>query len=173
MTVMTDVVRLNFACGPTQWPGFDNSDIDPAYGASVIDLEQRPYPYPDETAELILISHGLHLTYDGYNPIHPNFQAIMREFHRILRPAGWLRIDDNPWRTYDTLHAADNEGLGYPRWLRISRVDFCEMLRHVGFGVVAECDPDTTQIPADDDTRQAIIGNHAGHDSFAVEACKC
>lgn len=166
-------LKLNFACGHAKWGGFENTDINPELGVPIVDLEQRPYRYPDNSASLIMISHGLHMTTNGYTPVHPNPQAIIREFHRILKPGGWLRIDDNPWRVYDDAHAADQEGAGYPAELRTRREDFLEMLRSVGFDPVLEVQPDETQIVTDVDTHVALIGNHMQHDSFSVEAQKC
>ncbi len=164
-------MKLNVACGSTRWPGFHNTDINREPGTEWLDLEDRPYPYQDNTAELVMISHGLHLTNNG-TPVHPNFQAIIREFHRILQPGGWLRIDDNPYRTYDDTTEHVDEGAGYPADLRISRGDFTEMLRNVGFDPVLELDSGDTQIDTDEETRQAITGNGRLHVSFAVEAQK-
>jgi predicted SAM-dependent methyltransferase len=165
-------VKLNAACGNNRWPGFENTDINPALGVPYLDLEDRPYRYKDNSAELVMISHGLHMTHDGTRPVHPNPQAIIREFHRILKPGGWLRIDDNPYRVYDDAHRHADEGVGYPEELRTSRADFVEMLRNIGFDPVVEVPPDETQIDTDDETRQAIVSNHVGHDSFAIEAQK-
>ncbi len=165
-------MKLHFACGNQQWAGFENTDINPTLGVPIVDLEQRPYPYQDNTAELVMISHGLHLTVNGGTPVHPNFQAIIREFHRILQPGGWLRIDDNPYRTYDDTTEHVDEGAGYPAELRVRRSDFVEMLRNVGFDPVLELASDDTQIDTDEETRQAITGNGRLHTSFAVEAQK-
>ncbi len=87
-------------------------------------------------------------------------------------PGGWLRLDDNPYRFYD--HATENivEGAGFPDDQRVPRSKLKVMLRDAGFGPVHEIDPSTTKIPADDTTTLSIVGNHNGHESFAVETQK-
>ena len=158
-------MKLNFACGPTRWPGFDNSDIHGEPGTSYVDLEDRPLPYPDGSAEIVMHSHGLLMT-------HPDLSGLFSEWHRILMPGGWLRLDDNPYRFYD--HGTENivEGAGFPADQRISRRALKAMLITAGFGPCYDIDPGRTKIPADPATVEAILGNHNGHESFAVEAQK-
>ncbi len=168
--------RLNFACGGQLWPGFENSDI--VGGDVYCDLEDHPYPYGDDTAELVMISHGLQFCVEGGQPAHPDLEPMMWEFHRILRPGGWLRIDDNPLRitrigeTLPDSEVQAENGRGFPVELRIDRDELIEMLMQIGFEVVVEIDPNTTQIPCEDETRHAITHNHENHYSFALEAQK-
>lgn len=170
--------RLNFACGATRWPGFENSDVNREDGTVYLDLEQRPYPYADNSVEIIMLSHALQMTHDGTRPVHPDALPIMREFHRILVLGGWLRIDENPWRIYvegenvsedDRLHEMSR---GFPDELRVPRTDFVDMLYAAGFTTVLSVPPDTTSIACDDETRAALVGNHLDHASFTVEAQK-
>lgn len=168
-------VRLNFACGPTRWDGFENSDI--VGGDVYLDLEDHPYPYGNDTAELVMISHGLALGNNGRS-VHPNLEPIMWEFHRILQPGGWLRIDDNPLRITrkgEDLPASEvqaENGRGFPVELRIDRDEFIAMLGAIGFAPIAEVDPNETQIACDDEVRDVIVHNHENHYSFALEAQK-
>ncbi len=172
--------RLNFACGDKRWPGFENSDI--AGGDTFVDLEDRPYPYEDDSIELVMISHGLKFCIDAggrHQQAHPDLEPIMREFHRILKPGGWLRIDDNPLRIYRADEdvpgsEVDAEKLrGFPGEFRSDRDDFIDMLVDIGFAPIAAPESNTTQIPCDRETARALIGNHGDHYSFTIEAQKC
>lgn len=168
-------LKLNFACGETIWPGFDNSDVHGRDGTSIVDLEQPPYPYEEKTAGLILISHGLWMTKDGHAPLHPDPRKILAEFFRILEPGGWLRIDDNPWRCYVNQFAPPSdleERAQFPEEQRMSRFDLLTMLHGIGFRQIFEIDPQSTLVDADTETRAAIVGNQSGHLSFTVEARK-
>ena len=165
-------MKLNFACGPTMWEGFENTDI--RGGDRLVDLSVIPYPYTDGSADLILMSHALWMTKDGVEPVHPDPKPILREFHRILRPACWLRIDDNPWRCYspDSVLDVNEQSAAFPDRLRLPRSEFIRMFYDVGFEHAGEVDPAVTGIAADDVTAAAIVGNGASHVSFAVEARK-
>ncbi len=175
MPRMTKPLRLNFACGGSRWDGFDNSDTNREPGTTYVDLTQPPYPYPDESAELILISHGLFMGNHGV-PLHPDLRPIMAEFFRILAPGGWLRIDDNPWRCYDGSEldpgqvAAELER-GYKEEWRLPRGVLCGMLTEAGFASVSDVDPDETLMPFPD-VRESILRNQMGHYSFTIEAQK-
>jgi SAM-dependent methyltransferase len=175
--VIATATRLNFACGNTRWPGFENSDI--VEGDVYCDLEDHPYPYGDDTAELVMISHGLQFCVEGCQPAHPDLEPIMREFHRILKPGGWLRIDDSPVRIYRNGEMLDGHEIdldvarGFPVHLRSDRDDFISMLHRIGFDPVLELDPASTRIPCDTEMSESIVANHGGHFSFAIEAHKC
>ncbi len=174
VSVSVASLRLNFACGGSRWDGFDNSDTNGEPGTTFVDLTKPPYPYPDESAELILISHALFMGNHGV-PNLPELAPIFAEFHRILHPGGWLRIDDNPWRCYDPDHDLDPGQVaaelerGYREEWRLPRGVLCGMLTEAGFNTVAEVDPAETHIPIDD---PAILANKQGHYSFTIEAQK-
>jgi predicted SAM-dependent methyltransferase len=171
------MLKLNFACGGSRWPGFENSDINGEEGVKHIDLAERPYPYENDSAELVMISHALQMTKNGRHIHGGDVEPIFREFHRILCPGGWLRIDDNPCRIYkvdedvDPGEVANEAQRGFPPEMRIDRHNFIGMLKNIGFGV-REIDPNLTAIPCDAQTRDAIVGNHMGHISFSLEATK-
>lgn len=78
--------RLNLGCGSYKEPGFLlNVDGDPlAKPDLVLNLDEMPYPFPDDYFEEIRAYHVLeHLS----NPF-----AVMREIHRILAPNGLVII---------------------------------------------------------------------------------
>jgi predicted SAM-dependent methyltransferase len=172
--VIATALRLNFACGGSRWDGFDNSDTNQEPGTTYVDLAQPPYPYEDGSAELILISHALFMGSNG-SLQHPDLRPIMAEFHRILEPAGWLRIDDNPFRCFDpdeqldVQQAHEESTRGFKDEWKLPRADLVSVLEDCGFtvhnivGRVAEAFPDAVA---------AIVGNQMGHYSFSLEAQK-
>jgi len=79
------LLALNLGCGFFPREDCVNVDFDPRAGADVlVDLNDVPYPFPDERFERVYASHVLeHLA----DPL-----AAMREWHRLLRPGGELHI---------------------------------------------------------------------------------
>lgn len=165
-------LRLNFACGNTTWEGFENSDaleyLSAPHPVRRIDLDE-PLPYLDGSARLVMISHGLCL--------RPDKEAILSEFARVLRPGGWLRIDDNPFRFPNGDRDPNSEGFPegvapFPEEMRMDRADLARCLIRLGFRVW-EHPPDQTMIEDEPwEIREALIGNHSWHESFTMEAQK-
>ena len=77
--------KLNLGAGADKKQGYVNVDWSPLTSPDVVcDLNVFPYPFPDESCELIEAYHVLeHLE----KPF-----AVMRELHRILTPGGVLHI---------------------------------------------------------------------------------
>ncbi len=174
-------LRLNFACGGSRWDGFDNSDTNGEPGTTYVDLTQPPYPYPDASAELILISHALFMGNHGV-PLHPDLRPIMAEFFRILQPGGWLRIDDNPIRCpwpldeLDPAQVAEEAQRGFLDEWKLSRRDLMAILSRAGFNEIFNRGPGSEgsswvalTFP---DAEAAICSNQMGHYSFTIEAQK-
>jgi SAM-dependent methyltransferase len=81
----TQIDRLNLGCGTFRKPGWLNVDADARVEPDlVLDLEQRPWPWPDGRFACIEIAHVLEHLQDPF--------ATMTELHRILRPGGSLRV---------------------------------------------------------------------------------
>lgn len=82
-------MKFNMGCGHGKLPGYVNVD---AYAAcapdEVVDLEQTPWPWPDNCAEEVLFVHSLE--HMGADP--KVFLAIMQELYRIVRPGGLVQI---------------------------------------------------------------------------------
>ena len=75
-------MRLNLGCGDKKMPGWRNVDkiamCDPD---EVVDLEQLPWPWPDDSVDEILLSHVLeHL---GQSP--DIYLGIVKEVYRVCR----------------------------------------------------------------------------------------
>jgi SAM-dependent methyltransferase len=77
--------QLNLGCGRKLMPGAVNLDINPAVGADLVhDLEQRPWPLPDDRfAEVFAYDVIEHCA---------DFIAVMEEIHRISREGAVVRI---------------------------------------------------------------------------------
>lgn len=81
---MPDLIKLNLGSGRYPEEGFLNVDIVPLPGVDVVaDLDQ-PWPWPDESAEMIIASH---LFEHVDKPL-----LFMAEAWRVLAPDGILDI---------------------------------------------------------------------------------
>ena len=76
--------KLNLGCGTDIRPGWVNADLVDYGGNRVLDLNQYPYPFPDNHFDYVLCSHVLeHLA---------NFNRVVTELWRITRPAGMIEV---------------------------------------------------------------------------------
>jgi len=77
--------KLNLGCGEDTKAGYVNVDFQPHVKPDIVhDLNALPYPFPDNSFELIEAFHILeHLD----RPF-----LIMKELHRLLKPGGVLHI---------------------------------------------------------------------------------
>lgn len=81
---MTDLLRLNLGCGLTIADDMVNVDIMPLPGVDVVTDLDQPWPWADETAELMLASH---LFEHVDKPVY-----FMGEAWRVLAADGVLDI---------------------------------------------------------------------------------
>ncbi len=82
-------MRLNMGCGFGKRDGWVNVDISPAAEPDVVcDLEQTPWPWPDDSAEQVAFVHSLE--HMGADP--RVFLAIMQELYRVCAPDAVIQI---------------------------------------------------------------------------------
>ena len=84
-------IRLDAGCGLEKQEGFFGIDLLPPPQSKadlVWDLEDIPYPLPDNIAEIILASHIV----EHINPHKGKFIDVMNEWWRIMKPDGKLMI---------------------------------------------------------------------------------
>lgn len=74
-------IRLNLGCGGVYLDGYINVDFSTVFKADKIcNLQQLPWPFPDNYADEILMGDSLeHL---------PDAHSNVQEVHRILKPGG-------------------------------------------------------------------------------------
>ncbi|MBK1665998.1 hypothetical protein CKO38_04130 [Rhodospirillum rubrum] len=82
-------MKLNLGCGSHRLAGWVNVDRAATLAPDqVVDLEAVPWPWADDSAEEILLSHVL----EHLGPTPANFLAIMSELWRICRPGAQITI---------------------------------------------------------------------------------
>lgn len=139
--------KLNLGCGEDKKEGYVNLDWSSLVNPDVVhDLNKLPYPFPDNSFELIEAYHLLeHLD----KPF-----VIMAEFHRILVPGGTLHIKV-PHFSRGLTHAEHEHGFDvtFPLYfnpnftksgyygvpfklesLRLSWLAFFHLLPYMGYG---------------------------------------
>ncbi|HVC12183.1 MAG TPA: hypothetical protein VNE59_11135 [Burkholderiales bacterium] len=84
------MLRLNLGCGANRMAGWVNVDREASLAPDqVVDLERFPWPWPDDSADEVLLNHVLeHL---GATPA--GFIGVMKELWRVCR--GGARIQVN------------------------------------------------------------------------------
>lgn len=76
-------VHLDIGCGANKNPGFIGIDMLPLPGVDIIhDLEDTPWPLPDESIDMATASHVL----EHINPHKGVFIDVMNEIWRVLKP---------------------------------------------------------------------------------------
>lgn len=78
-------IRLDIGCGASKNPGFVGIDMLPLKGVDIVhDLEEFPWPLPDESVLTATASHVL----EHINPHKGVFIRFMDEVWRVLKPNG-------------------------------------------------------------------------------------
>ena len=94
-------LKLNLGCGHTRLPGHVNVDAQPACKPDqVVDLEQFPWPWADNSVDEIQMVHVLeHL---GREP--QTYLSIMKELWRVCAPGAAIHIVV-PHHRHDNFHS--------------------------------------------------------------------
>lgn len=83
-------MKLNMGCGHNRMEGFINVDSAPECAPDVVlDLEQLPWPWPDDTATVVMFNHSLE--HIGRDP--RVFLAMIKELYRICRDGAQVHIN--------------------------------------------------------------------------------
>jgi predicted SAM-dependent methyltransferase len=83
---MTDVVRLNWGCGPQPAPGWINADIHAYDGVDLYGDIRDGLALADHTVDYAVAIHVLQ------DLLWPDIPAALRELRRVLKPGAVLRL---------------------------------------------------------------------------------
>jgi len=83
---MTDVVRLNWGCGPQPAPGWINADIHAYDGVDLCGDIRDGLALADHTVDYAVAIHVLQ------DLPWPDIPAALRELRRVLKPGAVLRL---------------------------------------------------------------------------------
>jgi len=98
-------LRLHLGCGLTHHEGWLNCDyIDTEFAECVFNVEQKPWPFPDNSVHEIYASHMLEHLHDfqtffdeAWRVLHPNASLMLRLPHGHHRAAWWDVEHIRPW----------------------------------------------------------------------------
>lgn len=81
------MLNLNYGCGETKLKDYVNIDLEPTTKPDLLlDLRKEPFPYSDDTVDLIQCIHNIEHIERKFWPV------ILGEFYRVLKPEGALRL---------------------------------------------------------------------------------
>lgn len=82
-------LRLNLGCGNHKLEGFINADSQPeCHPDQVVNLELFPWPWPDNSAEEVLMSHVL----EHLGAATETYFGIIKELYRVCQPNAKITV---------------------------------------------------------------------------------
>lgn len=163
------MLRINLGCGchRAHLPEFENSDVGDDMikaGAKYVNI-CKTFPYEDNSVDVAMMSHVLCM--------RACKEHILKEIYRVLKPNGYLRIDDNEQRIWKD-HIEIFQWRKFPRELLISQEDLMKMMSKIGFINIQIIDRFTTTIVDTEEAKASIILNHQWHPTctFTMECQK-
>lgn len=82
-------IRLHLGCGNKRLEGWLNVDIEPhCHPDMVVDLEQLPWPWEDDSVEEVMLNHVLEHIGETRNL----YLGIIRELYRVCRNGALIHI---------------------------------------------------------------------------------
>jgi predicted SAM-dependent methyltransferase len=82
-------MKLNLGCGDKKIPGFVNCDMQPSCNPDrVVDLESLPWPFEDNCADEVVLSHVL----EHLGESSKIYLGIIKELYRVCAPNAVIRI---------------------------------------------------------------------------------
>jgi SAM-dependent methyltransferase len=158
---MTDTkIRLHLSAGDRWTPHFRCLDKEPTHPQIERFDFKDPLPCEDGTVDVVIWPHGL-ASLQG----PADREQVLREVHRVLKPGGWFRIDENPNRFWVRQEDADVGYYNIPRELLV------KMLEVIGFKVY-EIPSNTTKVPDNAEANFELLGAKTWHESFTLECEK-
>jgi predicted SAM-dependent methyltransferase len=82
-------MRLNLGCGSKKTPGWINTDKVPDCDPDqVVDLEQLPWPWPDNSVDEVMLSHVL----EHIGQSTELYLGIIKELYRVCRDGATITV---------------------------------------------------------------------------------
>jgi predicted SAM-dependent methyltransferase len=175
-------IRLHLGCGSVNHPAFINVDIEPEPHVHFVRAIDDLSPFRTGTVDLVYASHCLeHFS-------HRDVPRVLREWHRVLRPGGTLRLSVPDFDRLLSIYRASsndlNAILGILMGGQDSRYNFHKtafnraylenLLRETGFRATALWTPGSSELTSLADTAAVMVevGGKAHSYSLNLEATK-
>lgn len=122
-------MKLNMGCGYNKVDGFVNVDMFEECRPDVVwNLEQLPWPWPDNAAEHVVFNHSL----EHVGQSTPVFLGIIKELYRVCRDGATVNINVPHPRHDDFLNDPTHVRAITPDMMTMFSKATCDMLEKRG-----------------------------------------